>query len=86
MVIANDAPNDPRRGGLPPGHPPLLRYMGLPIFDGADLVGMVGLSNRPGGYADDVAVMLGPVLSVIAQQLERDRLRVAVEALSLIHI
>lgn len=82
MVIANDAPNDPRRGGLPPGHPPLLRYMGLPIFDGADLVGMVGLSNRPGGYADDVAVMLGPVLSVIAQQLERDRLRVAVEAVA----
>ena len=82
MVIANDAPNDPRRGGLPPGHPPLLRYMGLPIFDGADLVGMVGLSNRPGGYADDVIAMLGPVLSVIAQQLERHRLRVAVEAVA----
>ena len=32
VVIANDPPNDPRAGGLLPGHPPLDRFLGLPFY------------------------------------------------------
>jgi len=62
-VIANDPTADPRRGGLPEGHPPLRAFLGLPILHGGQLVGMAGLANRPGGYDEDVVEYLQPLLA-----------------------
>ncbi|MFT5434088.1 MAG: GAF domain-containing protein, partial [Myxococcota bacterium] len=50
VVIANDPVNDPRRGGPPPGHPPLDAFLGIPFHAGREMVGMVGVANRKGGY------------------------------------
>lgn len=53
-VIANDPARDPRAGGLPPGHPPLNSFLGIPILRGTETVGetvgMIGVANRAGGY------------------------------------
>ncbi len=50
-VIANHPTTDPRAGGsLPPGHPALDAFLGVPICNGAEVVGMFGLANRAGGY------------------------------------
>lgn len=49
-VISNNPADDPRSGGLPMGHPPLRKFLGVPILKGAEVVGMIGLANRPGGY------------------------------------
>jgi diguanylate cyclase (GGDEF)-like protein/PAS domain S-box-containing protein len=62
-VIANDPANDPRSGGLPPGHPAMHCFMGLPIFSNEMLIGMIGVANRPGGYTQELAAWLEPVLS-----------------------
>ena len=70
-VIANDPANDPRRGGLPPGHPPMYTYMGIPIKDGDDLLGMIGLANRDGGFSPSMEATLQPLVSTLAQQLGR---------------
>jgi len=59
-VIANDPIQDPRRGGLPHGHPALNAFMGLPLYYGKQLSGMVGLANRPGGYDTELNEFLGP--------------------------
>ncbi len=61
-VISNAPAADPRRGGLPEGHPLLNAFLGLPFFAGDDLIGMVGVANRPGGYNADVAKFLDPLL------------------------
>lgn len=50
-LISNDPASDPRAGGVPPGHPPLTAFMGLPIHAAGQLVAMVGVANRPGGYS-----------------------------------
>ncbi|MEW6545018.1 MAG: PAS domain-containing protein [Nitrospirota bacterium] len=50
VVIANEPGTDPRSGGLPPGHPPLRHFLGVPILRGSEVVGMIGVANRPGGY------------------------------------
>lgn len=50
LLISNTPSSDPRSGGLPPGHPPLNSFMGLPVRSGKALVGMIGIANRPGGY------------------------------------
>lgn len=61
-VIANDPGNDPRRGGLPAGHPSLDAFLGLPIRSAGEMVGMVGVANRPGGYDDELVSRLEPFL------------------------
>ncbi|MGV3678253.1 MAG: EAL domain-containing protein [Acidovorax sp.] len=53
--------------GLPPGHPPIVSYMGLPILASGELVAVVGLANRPGGYSATDVQFLQPLLSTIGQ-------------------
>lgn len=50
VVIANLPARDARSGGLPPGHPPMHSFLGVPIFAGPQVTGVVALANRPGGY------------------------------------
>ncbi|WP_456447199.1 GAF domain-containing protein [Thiolapillus sp.] len=61
-VISNQPGTDPRRGGLPKGHPPLRTFMGLPFYGGGKLLGMVGIANRENGYDQDIATALHPFL------------------------
>lgn len=65
-LISNDPLNDPRRGGLPSGHPPLTSFMGMPLLKGSDLIGMVGIANRPGGYDESMTESLQPYLLACA--------------------
>lgn len=76
-LISNSPATDDRRGGLPPGHPPIECFLGLPIVRGDQLVGMIGLANRPGGYDWSLVEYLQPFLSTCATliQGERDELR-----------
>ncbi len=69
-VIANDPATDPRRCGLPPGHPALEAFLGLPLKRGAEVVGVVGLANRPGGYEPEIVEFLQPVTMACSQIIE----------------
>jgi PAS domain S-box-containing protein len=62
-VIANSPSTDPRRGGLPEGHPDLNAFLGLPFFLGNEMIGMVGIANRPGGYDEALIRELEPFLA-----------------------
>ena len=53
VVIANLPARDARSGGLPPGHPPMHSFLGVPIFAGSQVTGVVALANRPGGYTTE---------------------------------
>lgn len=72
-VIANEVASDPRAGGTPPGHPPLRHYLGVPIESRGELVGMVGLANRPGGYSETALAFLRPLLTTCATLIEAVR-------------
>jgi PAS domain S-box-containing protein len=72
-VIANDAGRDPRSGGLPPGHPAMDAFMGLPLYSGDDFVGMVAVANRPGGYDQSLVDYLQPLLRTLARLVEAYR-------------
>ncbi|CAG0982053.1 Phytochrome-like protein cph1 [Burkholderiales bacterium] len=72
-VIANDPANDPRRGGLPPGHRALDGFLGLPLHRGDRLVGMIGVANRRGGYDEAVVQELDPLLKTCALLIEAFR-------------
>jgi PAS domain S-box-containing protein len=65
-VIANEPKADPRRGGLPGGHPDMASFLGVPLFHGGDMVGLVGLANRRGGYDDALVEFLQPLFASVA--------------------
>ena len=72
-VIANDAPHDPRRCGIPPGHPPLNAFLGLPMYSGEVFVGVLGLANAPGGYDEQEIAFLDPMVRACANIIAAGR-------------
>jgi PAS domain S-box-containing protein len=85
-VIANDPAADPRRGGLPAGHPALNKFLGLPIYSGDRLVGMMGVGNRAGGYDEAQVEMLQPlthacglVIAGLAERAAGDQAKAAMQ-------
>ena len=84
-VLANDPQTDPRSGGRPAGHPPLRSFMGVPFHHGHELVGMVGIANRAGGYDRALLSYLEPFLVTCAYIVEAyrtdQRRKIAEEAL-----
>ena len=60
VVVSNDPACDPRAGGLPPGHPALHCFLGVPILRGDELLGMYGIANHPSGYTEELQEFLQP--------------------------
>ncbi|HYA62891.1 MAG TPA: PAS domain S-box protein [Candidatus Sulfotelmatobacter sp.] len=52
-VVSNEFASDPRAGVLPPGHPRMQSFLGVPIFKGTAIVGVLAVANRPGGYSGE---------------------------------
>lgn len=78
VVIANDAPHDPRAGGVPAGHPALDAFLGVPLRHGDAFIGMFGVANRPEGYDEALLTRLEPLVSAVgavvrAHRAERER-------------
>ena len=79
-VISNDPTRDPRAGGRPEGHPPMRAFLGVPLVHGGELVGVLGLSNRDGGYDQPLVDFLEPLLASVASILGAVRMEAAREA------
>lgn len=79
-VIANAPAIDARRGGLPPGHPAMTAFLGLPIRVAGQLVAMAGVANRQGGYDQALVDWLQPMLGTIGQMVEARRAALARQA------
>lgn len=71
-VLTNDAPHDHRAGGTPEGHPALNNYAGIPLVYEGEVIGMVGLANRPQGMDEELVELLEPLTSHLAQIVHLD--------------
>ena len=72
-VISHDPAEDPRKGGLPEGHPPLNKFLALPLYSGGEFVGLLGLANRPGGYDEDYVKFLWPLALTLGNLIDATR-------------
>ena len=79
-IIANTPAKDPRRGGVPKGHPPLNAFLGLPFYHRDKLIGMVGIANRAAGYDEKLADSLSPFLTTCTNIILGLRARTAQNA------
>lgn len=71
-LIANDPSTHPERGGMPPGHPSIERYAGIPVYSGGRMVGLIGLANRAHDYNAAVLSRLDPLVSSVAVMIDAE--------------
>ena len=69
--FTNTPAEHPDSIGTPEGHPPITAFLGAPLDRQGRTVGLIALSNRPGGYGPDDLATLEAMTTVIAQALER---------------
>lgn len=82
-LVNNDPARDPRAAGPPPGHPPLEGFLGVPIRKGGDVLGMIAVANRPGGYQAEQAgqvVLLAETAAVLYEAHHQQAARDAMES------
>ncbi|CAI5465367.1 unnamed protein product [Closterium sp. Yama58-4] len=67
VIVSNDVASDPRSAGVPPGHPPMTTFLGVPLFSGSHLVGMFAVTNREGGYSKSLVTELHALTKTVGQ-------------------
>lgn len=72
-VISNQPSTDPRSYGIPKGHPPLNKFLGLPFYSSRELLGVVGIANRRGGYEQWLVEYLKPFLTTCGNLIQAYR-------------
>ena len=79
-LVANDPVSHPEGTGLPPGHPPLTSFMGGPLKQQDNTIGMLAVGNREGGYGPQEQQTLEILAQVIVETLARRRAESALKA------
>jgi len=70
FVLTNSPSADPRSKGVPAGHPPLRCFLGTPALKEQDVVGIIGLANRPNGYSASEQAMVDPLMPSVVSLYE----------------
>ncbi|HEY2703723.1 MAG TPA: GAF domain-containing protein [Candidatus Dormibacteraeota bacterium] len=73
-VVSNDVPRDPHRVGQPRGHPPVRRFLGVPLRVGSEVIGMNGVANKPGGYHAGDEQLMSTFANQVAVAIDNARL------------
>ena len=84
-VFFNSNSGENRSGRLPPGHPQLNAFLGIPLYGGKELIGVVGIANNTEGYSESSLNNLKIFNSacstlILAVRAERERERFAVKS------
>lgn len=76
-VVVNEPHEYPHRTGTPPGHPSLLRYMGVPLKQGQQTFGMIALANKEHLYTADDCAAIESLSSAFVEALLRKRAEIS---------
>ena len=72
--IANDVGTDPHSVGQPGGHPPVRRFLGVPLRLGDTVIGMIGVANKQVGYDPGDQRLLTTFAGQVAVAVDNARL------------
>ncbi|MCM0080716.1 PAS domain S-box protein [Geomonas sp. Red32] len=67
--------------GLPPGHPPLEAFLGVPLINDGAVAGMIAVGNRPGGYRQEELDLLTSIAPAVMEAFLRKRAEKATQDL-----
>jgi signal transduction histidine kinase len=72
--LSNDVANDALHVGTPRGHPPVRTFLGAPLLFGSEVLGMLGVANRAGGYDRQQERLLSVFANQVAVAIRNARL------------
>jgi PAS domain S-box-containing protein len=82
-VITNEPSKHPQKGGIPPGHPALNAFLGIPvILSNGEMVGLIGVANKPSGYSEkdvDELKLFLELLGAIIQSKKNAQQKIEIE-------
>jgi PAS domain S-box-containing protein len=79
-LLANSPSEHPDSGGVPPDHPALTSYLGVPLKQGDTTVGIISMGNREGGYGPEQQEMLERLAPSVVEAFDRKRSEAALRA------
>ncbi len=65
QLLCNDLPSHPESVGFPEGHVDIHCFLGTPLERDGEVVGMVAVANKPGGYSDADAATLSRLAAIM---------------------
>ena len=71
--LTNDLPSHPDSVGVPPGHPSLTSFLGVPLIQNGKTVGLLVVANREGGYSCEQKEDLEAIAPAVTQALKRKK-------------
>jgi PAS domain S-box-containing protein/putative nucleotidyltransferase with HDIG domain len=72
-LLANDPSSHPDRVGVPAGHPPLTAFLGVPLKQDDETIGMISLANKPAGYESHDQVAIETLSVALVEAMRRKR-------------
>jgi PAS domain S-box-containing protein len=85
LFVNNYSQPHPAKKGLPPGHPPVKRFMVVPVFEGKRIVAVAGMGNKSTDYdkSDErqIVLLLGGMWSYVQRNRSREALQEAYDKL-----
>ncbi|WP_439489899.1 ATP-binding protein [Algoriphagus sp.] len=88
IILENNPKSNPHtKGKFIPGHPQIDNFLGVPIFKGHDVIGLIGLGNKDGGFTEDDIADLKPFIttySVIIEAFKSEQDKIKFEKESLV--
>ncbi len=76
-LLANSPAEHPDSIGIPPGHPALSSFLGVPLIRDGRTAGMVAVGNRDGGYGEEEKEALEALAPAILETFHRKRTEMA---------
>lgn len=77
-VLTNNAEgNEFCEQTLPKNHPRIQSFLATPLFIGSDIVGVLGLANKPGGFTEREQVEVEAFAQTVALALQNARIELA---------
>jgi signal transduction histidine kinase len=72
-MFTNDPANHPDSIGLPANHPPLKSFLGVPLMRDRNVIGLLAVANREGGYTETEQESLEALTPSIVEAFLRKR-------------
>ena len=79
-LLANDMPADLDDIGVPSGHPSLASFLGVPLRHAGEIIGVLVVANREGGYTREQQEDLEALAPAVVEALYRKRVELAMRA------
>jgi PAS domain S-box-containing protein len=70
----------PAKKGFPPGHPPVNKFMVVPVFEGGRIVALAGMGNKPTDYDKSDERQVALLLAGMWNYVQKNRSQEALEA------